>query len=388
LRLNHPDNPPHKVIPPAKSRSSWSRFIYLGLLIILGLAALHWFFSNFSIIKAPGVIEGKRTLLEAPLSAKIEKINLHIGDKISQGEGVIFLDSQELQDQIKHQQSEVKALKTACQEEQKRLPLVLEEQENSLLLKQNTIRQQQQRLMGETRELQLKLSQLNDRLTEQKRLLDEGRRMLRLNAITQSGFQNIKLKLKDLEEEIKHTDLKLKTHQQELAGFKEALDIINEDKHSLPKHIQGKSPLPLLEAKLATATQKLEQLQASLKKRIISVPFSGIVTQIMKQAGEVVTIGEAIAEIVDPASIYVQAFFDLKYQQQLHEGQTVKLLFDNQQQSHGVVSRFYPATNPLPPQFQQVYEPRKKTLIAEIHPIDRKTWPLTIGMGVEVQKSK
>jgi hypothetical protein len=95
-----------------------------------------------------------------------------------------------------------------------------------------------------------------------------------------------------------------------------------------------------------------------------------------------------IAEIVDPASIYVRAFFDPKYQQQLAEGDTVQLIFDNQQQSRGVIRKFYPATKPLPPQFQQAYEPHKRALIAEIHPVDKREWPLTIGLGVKVQKDR
>ena len=75
-------------------------------------------------------------------------------------------------------------------------------------------------------------------------------------------------------------------------------------------------------------------------------------------------------------------------QTQLAEGDKVRLIFDNQIKGEGIIQKFYPATTPLPPQFQEVYEPHKRALVAEIEPVDKKEWPLTIGMGVKVQKKK
>jgi multidrug resistance efflux pump len=388
LRLDYPINPPQQIIPAAKKKTSWGRFIYLSLLVVLVLAAIRWGIKYISLIEAPGIIEGKRIILEAPLAAKIERMDIQIGDKVKEGQQLVFLDTQELRDQIKQQENEVQALKAACEGEQKSLPLLLEERRNELLLRQNTIQHNRQRLLGEMAQLKLKLSQLNNKLAEQKRLLEEGRRLLRINAITRTRFREIRLGQQDLEGEISRTNLRLQNCSQELTHIQHTLDIIKASTSSLPQHIKGKSPLPVLRAKLAAAAEKLELLQASLKERMISSPLPGIVTQTFKQAGEVVMTGEAIAEIVDPGSIWVQAFFDPKDQQRLAEGNIVQLQFDNQLISQGKIHKFYPATKPLPPQFQPVYEPHKRVLIAEIYPLNREEWPLTIGMGVKVQKKK
>ncbi len=388
MRLTPTDAASPSQISEPEKRFGWGKFFYLAVLLILALAAIRGGIQYFGSIRAPGILEGKKIALEAPLSAKIEKIAIQIGDKVTAGQELIFLDTQELQNQIKQQESELKALNAACESEQKFLPLLLEEKNQELLLRQNAIQQNQQRLQGEIKQLQLKLSQLNNKLADQRRLLAESRQLLKLNAITRFKQQAIKRKAQELEDEVPSANLRLQNQQQELVHIQQTLRLLKQNQGLLSKQIQGKSRLPFLKAKLAAATQQLNLLQAAFKERIISSPMAGIITQTFKLPGEIVMTGEAIAELVDPDSVCVKAFFDPKHQPQLKEGNIVRLLFDNQVKSWGKISKFYPATTPLPPQFQQVYEPHKRALIVEIQPLNRQEWPLTIDMGVMVQQQR
>ncbi len=388
MRLNPPGSLTQPERPEPKKKICRGKFFYLLALLILALAAIWWGIQQLGFIQAPGIIAGEKITLAAPLSAKIEKMAFQIGDRVTAGQELIFLDTKELQDKTKQQQSEIKALKAACESEQRSLPMLLEEKKQELLLRQNAIRQNYQQLRGEIKQLQLKLAQLNNKLAEQRRLLAESRQLLKLNVITRSKQQAIKLKVRELEDEIPSTKLRLQNRRQEQANIQQALKLIKENKGALPKQVKGKSPLPFLKAKLAAATQQLKLLQAAFNERVISSPITGTITQTFKLPGELVMPGEAIAELVDPGSICVKAFFDPKYQPRLTEGNIVRLLFDNQVISQGKIRKLYPATSALPLQFQQVYEPHKRTLIAEILPINRKEWPLTIGMGVKVQKKR
>lgn len=388
MRLKAPVTHPQQIMLPKKKRMSLGKLFYLLVLLIMAVAAVRWGVRYLGFIQAPGLIEGKKIVLEASVSAKIDKMTLQVGDMVNKGDELIFLDAQGLIGRIKQQESEVGALRAACDNEQRSLPILLEEKNSQVSLKQSTIKQNQQRLMGETRQLQLRLTQLNNNLANQNRQLSEGRRLLKINAITHTKLQVIEIKTQALKNEISRTNLRLQTSRQELIQIQNTLDIIKADKSSLPEQIKGKSILPVLRAKLMAASQRLELLQAQLKERIISAPFSGVVTQVFKQADEVVMTGEAIAEIVDPESLWVKVYFDPKYQAQLAEGDRVQLEFDNQLKSEGIIQKFYPATTPLPPQFQKVYEPHKRALIAEVQPVDKKEWPLTIGMGVKVRKKK
>jgi multidrug efflux pump subunit AcrA (membrane-fusion protein) len=257
LRLKAPANQPPPVLPSPKRGIPWGKYIYLLLLLILGLAAARWSLRHFSLIQAPGIIEGKKTIIEAPLSAKIERMEIQIGDKVEAGQELILLDAQSLRDQITQQESELKALKAAYDGEQRAIPLLLKERNNELLLRQNATQHDRQRLMGEIQQLQLRLTQLNNKRTEQKRLLDEGRRLLQLGAITSSKQRDIKRRLQELEDEISSTNLKLQTRRQELVHVQHTLSIIKQNQDSLPQHIRGKSSLPVLEAKLAAASQQL-----------------------------------------------------------------------------------------------------------------------------------
>ncbi len=385
MRLHQPTNSPP---PPAysKKRKSWGRFVYIIVLLLIFSYAISWGIKKIGTIEAHGIIEGKKIIIQAPLSAKIEKINFKIGEKVNKNQEIVFLDKKDLQDKIKQQEMEINTLQRICEAEEKKLPLQIEEKNNELLLKQGRLKQNYQSLIGQTRQEQLRLNQLNDNLADQNQLKEKSKHLLKLNALTESQFIKIQKNSDKIKEEISRIKLRLESAEQELLQLKHNLKLIEKTNRLSPKHLKQKSPLPILSAKLAAAALKLKLLKNKINMRTIRSPATGIVTDIFKSPNEIVAAGQEIAEIVNPDTIYIKAFFDPKYQQELSKGNIVDLLFDNKQEAEGKIYKFYPATTPLPPQFQKTYQPHKRALCVEIQPVSQKTWPHTIGMGVTVTK--
>ncbi len=120
-------------------------------------------------------------------------------------------------------------------------------------------------------------------------------------------------------------------------------------------------------------------------------PERGIVTRIEKGEHEVALVGETVLTIHQIDGVYVRAFFEPKDIRYLHEGDLVTIIFPDGTRGEGRLDRFYPATFPLPPEFQKRFEPTHRSIVADILPVDQtslKKWQAFYKMAVKVSIRK
>lgn len=117
----------------------------------------------------------------------------------------------------------------------------------------------------------------------------------------------------------------------------------------------------------------------------------GVVTRIYPNEYEVVLKGDTVMDIYKPEEITIKAFFDQEYIDYLKNGLPVKIKFPDGSASMGVVSRYYFATVPLPPEFQKRFEPVKRMIAVDIAPYspqDALLWKSFYKMSVDLYISR
>lgn len=120
-------------------------------------------------------------------------------------------------------------------------------------------------------------------------------------------------------------------------------------------------------------------------------PIEGTATRIYKNNFEVALKSENILNIHKREDIYIKAFFDQEDFHHVNEGDQVRVIFPDGEESIGHIKRFYFASYRLPEEFQKKYESTTRAIAADIFPIEREDqikWKAFYKMKVNVRISK
>ncbi len=317
--LRSPEERERKQIP-------WSKYFYLGVLASIIIAILTWGGKKLIYIQGVGVLEAETTQVEARLTARIEDITCAINDKVSRGTGLIFLVASEL----KH---------------------AIAENDRALEERRSVFRQKK---LGIKDELKILEQEKKNREEETEDLNEEYKRaqdLLALESITRSQFLEIEYNLKLAERE-----LSLVSTKAVLTGTK--LEEINNEHREYLKKVE----------------KEMKHLYDRLKENVLLAPRDGIVTMLYKQVGEVVQAGEPVVKIADLSENFIKTFFDGSVENELVLGAEVSIVFDNGDESRGRIKKIYSATRALSSAYRTRFGIQERFIIAEIIPIEGKSW--------------
>ena len=371
-----------------KKRRPWGKYLYLSLVLVAGVGLGRWGFAHFYYLESPGVLAGVEVELEAPINALIKSLPLEIGDRVQKGAPLVVLYDTSLQEKMTLQEGKLERLLAEEKREKKQLDTLIEERRSQLALAGSRARGRKEDLLGRIEVLALQEKNLRKKVGRLEDLFQQTKKLYQLEAASRPRFLQAKLLLEDSRAKLETTVAELKIARRKLKRLQEEILMQEKILRELPQRVKAKSLLPILAVRIKSARQRLALLRQSLQERELRAPLSGVVNQLFKKEGEVVTPGEPILSVIDPESLFVRAYFPQQEQTSLHLHEQVELLFDNGRREQGTISKFYPATGPLPPQFQERYQPPRQALIAEITSARRRDWPLTLGMRVQVRKRK
>ncbi len=117
----------------------------------------------------------------------------------------------------------------------------------------------------------------------------------------------------------------------------------------------------------------------------LRAPLSGVVTEVFRREGEVLLPGEPLARIVDPDSVFVEAWFPPPVVGRLRNGTRVDLVIETGLQAAGRVERVDPAVTSLPGAYQKKYEPPTRALRVWIRPEDPDLCARVLDAKVQVR---
>lgn len=114
----------------------------------------------------------------------------------------------------------------------------------------------------------------------------------------------------------------------------------------------------------------------------------GIVIKQEREPGDVVMAGQAVLTLIDPESLYVKAFFPEKFQPFLHLGDEAIIILPDGSKTKGEVKKLYPASEPLPPEYQKYYMTRQRAIVAEIVIKSPDTAKMPYGLTIKARITK
>lgn len=311
---------------PEKKSFPWGKVIYLSILAIIIIALFSWGWTKVWYIKAPGLVQAREFLVQSTETGRIKTILVHVGDHVTSDMDLVRLNvTKRGQDQWNSQ--ELYQIKESLAKIGGQADVAAKE----LSLK---------------RKLAANLAMERMRT---KRLYDQ-------RVIKYSDYKKIDLDYQNL--------------QAEVDRLKVLVKVLNSEKDTL-----------------ADIYRQYLYPRGNVFTSIHSVT-PGVVISRERQPGDVVLAGQPILTLIDPNDIFIKAFIDEKFLSDINLGESATLIFKNGAIYHGKVVKLYPASDPLPPEYQKYYMTRQNAIVAEIKPNHIDSKEMKYGMVVKVKFSK
>jgi len=156
--------------------------------------------------------------------------------------------------------------------------------------------------------------------------------------------------------------------------------------------------LSALQIEFGSASKKLKSYKSQMYidpsgrgvvgERVLYASKAGLVSTIYKQKGEVVRAGEPIIKIINKKNTFVKAYFSSVFEKSIHDGDKVKIYFENGEKSDGIIRKIYPTAISHASEIETRFGAIKRSLIAEIVPADFPSWDRILETRVKVLLKK
>ncbi|MFQ5677339.1 MAG: HlyD family secretion protein [bacterium] len=329
-RLRKRENTFIKAKNAEKKRFPWGKYLYLAILAIVAFNAVQWAYEYIFYMKAMGFLQAETTFVASQMTSRIGDLKCAIDDRVTEGQPLVLLGNSILASQF---QIESGLIDYPTQRK------IIDLEGRLALLTQKIFYRK-----ADVRQLQEELNRANE--------------LLSIQAVTRSQYLALQDKLKTAEYTLDALEIEFAAATKKLASY-------NNQIHSFTG---------------ANVNHPTD--------RILYAPTSGIVTNILKQKGEVVKTGEVIVEIINNKHSYVKAYFSGAYEKSIHTGDRALIYFENGEKSQGIVRKIYPSAHAMPTEKISKFGIEKRSLIAEIVPADSAGWNRILETEVKVLVKK
>lgn len=141
------------------------------------------------------------------------------------------------------------------------------------------------------------------------------------------GDPVLRIAMDDREFELAHAKAQLAQHSLEYEGAKSLSS----------KGFQGKAQLAQRKAELKQTQALIARLERDMENTLIRAPFSGVLLERHAEAGDYLSIGDPVAEIVDLDPIIVRGDLTQADVTQLHAGQAARIKLTQGRQQQGKI---------------------------------------------------
>jgi multidrug resistance efflux pump len=310
-----PDNIPNE---QRIARGSAGRIIYLALLAAFSIAVLNYFFGDFLLLRADGLVLRDHTVVATTYIARVEKVSVQQGQIVKKGEPLLQLQSLEVLERIADLSF-------------KRADLAAKSTEF--------------KIRADSVEQLLPLAE--HRAAEAKRVIQQFEGMQKEGFVRSAPYADALT-----------------------ADYEASKDRVNLT--SLSRVL--KEELSALEAARTDADATFEDLQKIYAKGLVKAPVSGAVGAVVPFIGNVYLPGEPMLSIYwgEP---YVLVFLPRRYLFPINVGMKLSVT-DGQHTESGVVTDILPVTDTLPKEFQNTFQPSDRNQLAKVKLPATSVFPL------------
>jgi multidrug resistance efflux pump len=310
-----PDNLPND---QRIARGSIGRIVYLVLLGLFAVAVLNYFFGDFIILRADGLVLRDRTVVATTYIARVQKVNVSEGQIVKKGEPILQLQSLEVLERIADLSF-------------KRVDLAAKATDF--------------KIRADSVEQLLPLAK--QRAAEAKNVIEQFQGMKREGFVRSVPFA----------EALR-------------AEYDANKDLVNLSAQSRVL----KEELSVLEVARKDADATFEDLQKLYANGLVTAPVSGAVGATVPFVGNVYRPGDPILSIFwgEP---YVLMYLPRRYLFPIKKG--MKLTITNGQHTErGFVTDILPVTDALPKEFQNTFQPSDRNQLAKVKLPATSVFPL------------
>jgi len=161
---------------------------------------------------------------------------------------------------------------------------------------------------------------------EEGRLLavaDVGARVTKGDTVAEIDVQLLRERLKERKAEVTKEHARLEFHQREVARLEKLTTGNNVAQNQLDEANVNRA---VSRSELSAAEARVAQTEERLRRGIVTAPFSGVVTERLKQVGEWAGSGDAVVRLVDLKTLEVQSWVPVSALAFLEEGTALDLM--------------------------------------------------------------
>lgn len=324
-----------KVSDKGKTRLNWDRVVYLSILGLIVFFVLRYFFMHSFYISANGQVLFENLEISHTEDLRISRFFIAEGDEVKEGDTLFTYMIEEID------------LESTGDKE-----------------KGNTWAEKE--MYNLRKDIDLNNSQIQgDRelIASYKDQLSKLETEVMLGAANERDLNNLEYQISKLETSISLAQSENAVLAQQIAEIQSRIDAAVEGSTSLET--------------------------ASLSRAFLS-PINGYVSNIYKEPYEVALKSHLIMKIHQADLVHIKGYFDQEDLKYVKEGDHVSVDFPDGSESEGVIDRFYASTVLLPQEFQEKYEPVKRTIAVDIKPAegsDLDIWKRYYKLSVKLSKS-
>lgn len=154
-----------------------------------------------------------------------------------------------------------------------------------------------------------------------------------VNALVQTDINEAKANLENAENELQRaSDLKDIITEENIDEAKRKYEVA---RARFEASLANRTRIKVKEQEVASARAMIKQMEASLSVAEVNLdytkilaPFSGVISEILQEAGEFVSIGTPIVKLIDTSNLYIEATIDEFDLGKIEIGQAVRIIID------------------------------------------------------------
>ena len=256
-----------------------------------------------NIISATGNMDADLIVLNTKYAGRIKSVDIEDGQKISVGETIATIKSDEFQEQLKGLKQGVASAKNKLKAMQEKLKLV------QLTVPLNIKKAKKAVTIATFQEQEIKdsIKILKDVVVQNEKDYFRAKTLYAKNLIAQQKMEYAHLTLSTSKD-------KLSASRNKQNQAKKGVEIA-QNNYALAK--ASKKNILALQANVLAAKNSIKALEAKqnevkiiIRKLTIKSPINGFVVEKIAQKGEVLNAGMAVATLVDPRTLYLKVFVD------------------------------------------------------------------------------
>ena len=315
-----------RAIPKKRNLGRW---IYVGLLLLVGLWAFDVFFGQFFFLRGNGLVIARPYVVASEYIGTVRDIAVRQGDRVERGDVVAHLSSREYDEELA-------------------------------------------RLQFELATLSADRARMTSKIGGARQLVELARKRLKSAAKFRTRMET------GLEDGVA-TGTALNTAYEREYTAREDLERITSDITSL------RAELGALYQQIDQRYVLIDRIERSYDEGRLVAPASGIITEVSAIESSVIRPGNPIMKIAS-GKPYVLAYFENGSLYELEPGQEVTMHYGTKT-LRGTVTSLLPVSEQLPEEFQRSFQPTSRAQIAEVKIADDAHHPplfakLDIGGGL------